>query len=100
MRRRSRSCFPTSRPLVEHCGTSFARGLMKHPKFVPQRTGSPRRTSAWPVALAAVVLTTLLAPSLHAQQNGRIVGRVTDSQSGAPISEAQVFVPGTGLGGL
>jgi outer membrane receptor protein involved in Fe transport len=42
----------------------------------------------------------LLVPSLDAQQTGRIVGRVTDAQSGAPIGEAQVFIPGTGLGGL
>ena len=31
---------------------------------------------------------------------GRIVGRVTAAESGAPISEAQAFLPGTGLGSL
>jgi outer membrane receptor protein involved in Fe transport len=76
---------------------------MRHVEFDPRRTGSPGHASAWPAVLAAVVaLAALFAPSLQAQaqQTGRIVGRVTDSQSGAPISEAQVFIPGTGLGGL
>src|SRR5688500_8664083 len=69
---------------------------MRHPKFDPHRTGAFGR-----VALAAVVaLAALFAPSLQARQTGRIVGRVTEAQSGAPISEAQVFIPGTGLGGL
>jgi outer membrane receptor protein involved in Fe transport len=35
-----------------------------------------------------------------AQQTGRVVGRVTDAQNGAPIGEVQIFIPGTGLGTL
>jgi TonB-dependent starch-binding outer membrane protein SusC len=42
----------------------------------------------------------LAAGRLSAQESGRIVGTVTDVQSGAPIAEAQVFIPSTGLGGL
>jgi TonB-dependent starch-binding outer membrane protein SusC len=41
----------------------------------------------------------LVAP-LGAQQTGRIVGRITAAESGTPIAEAQVFIPGTGLGAL
>jgi outer membrane receptor protein involved in Fe transport len=40
------------------------------------------------------------AGHVAAQQTGRIVGKVTDAQSGSPIGEAQVFIPGTGIGGL
>ena len=73
---------------------------MRIRKFDPRKTSSPGHAFAWPVALAAVVALTAFVPSLQAQQTGRIVGRVTDSQSGAPIGEAQVFIPGTGIGGL
>src|SRR5687768_14880749 len=74
---------------------------MRQHEFAPRWTGGSGHASAWPIALAVVfALAGLLAPSLDAQQTGRIVGRVTDAQSGAPIGEAQVFIPGTGLGGL
>jgi outer membrane receptor protein involved in Fe transport len=54
-----------------------------------------------PHALSALLTVLLLTASgLSAQQNGRIVGRVTNTESGGPISEAQVFIPGTGIGGL
>ena len=33
-----------------------------------------------------------------AQETGRIAGRVTDAASGAPISEAQVYIPASGIG--
>jgi outer membrane receptor protein involved in Fe transport len=50
---------------------------------------------------ALLFLPMAAAVPIGAQQvNGRIVGRVTQAESGAPIAEAQVFVPGTGLGGL
>ena len=39
----------------------------------------------------------LLAPSLGAQQ---VTGRVTNSQTGAPLSAVQVFIPGSGIGAL
>ena len=57
------------------------------------------RSLCWTGGLAAL----LLAPSteaLSAQQAGRIVGRVTATESGAPIGEVQVYLPGTGLGTL
>src|SRR5690606_24737017 len=37
---------------------------------------------------------------VEAQAGGRIVGLVTDGQSGQPLSEVQVYIPGTGLGAL
>ena len=56
-----------------------------------------RRTSY----LLAISLVAGLGPRYaQAQQTGRIVGRVTAAESGAPVSEVQVFVPGTGLGTL
>ena len=42
----------------------------------------------------------LFAASAGAQETGRIVGRVTATESGAPISAAQVFLPGVQLGSL
>src|SRR5688572_25188411 len=50
--------------------------------------------------LLAFVVSSLFVSSVQAQQNGRIVGRVTAAESGAPIGEAQVFIAGTGLGSL
>ena len=47
------------------------------------------------------VLMALVTISVEAQtQNGQIVGQVTDGQTGAPLSEVQVYLPGTGLGVL
>ena len=59
--------------------------------------GTARRFTSLMFALLAIALS---AVGLSAQQTGRIVGRVTTAESGAPISEAQVFIPGTGIGGL
>src|SRR4030095_15554028 len=42
----------------------------------------------------------VFAPPTAAQEPGRITGQVTDAQSGAPLSEVQVFIPGTGIGTL
>ena len=53
------------------------------------------------VGTALVVLMALVTTSAEAQtQNGQIVGQVTDGQTGAPISEVQVYLTGTGLGVL
>ena len=49
--------------------------------------------------VALVALPALLAVPAQAQ-TGQIVGVVTDGQSGAPLSEVQVYIPGTGLGAL
>jgi len=57
---------------------------------------SPWRTTP----LAAGVLALFLAPPLEAQENGRITGVVTESGSGGPVSEAQVYLPDQALGGL
>ncbi len=52
------------------------------------------------VVLGAGLLGAMLATGVAAQQTGRIVGKVTATESGAPVAEAQVFIPGTGIGGL
>ena len=50
---------------------------------------------------AFAVLMALITISAEAQtQNGQIVGQVTDVQTGAPLSEVQVYIQGTGLGVL
>ena len=50
---------------------------------------------------ALAVLMALVTISTEAQaQNGQIVGQGTDVQTGAPLSEVQVYIPGTGLGVL
>src|SRR5438552_2433936 len=68
----------------------------------PQRrlAGSLVRAPVMRTALLELALVALLPLAAGAQQTGRIVGKVTASESGAAIGEAQVFVPGTGLGGL
>jgi outer membrane receptor protein involved in Fe transport len=42
----------------------------------------------------------VFASPTAAQEPGRITGQVTDAQSGQPLSEVQVFIPGTGIGTL
>ena len=51
------------------------------------------------VGTVLLVLMGLITTSAEAQ-NGQIVGQVTDGQTGAPLSEVQVYLPGTGLGVL
>src|SRR5438093_10873377 len=63
------------------------------------RLGAPRPRSRGG-ALALLPLLALAPLAASAQQTGRIVGKVTSGESGAPVGEAQVFLPGTGLGGL
>lgn len=58
-----------------------------------------RPTLGRAVTLAALSLA-LAVGSLSAQATGTIAGQVTDSQSGRPLSEAQVSIPGTGIGTL
>ena len=50
--------------------------------------------------LLPLALSSLFTASAHAQQTGRIVGRVTEAESGAPIGGAQVFLPETRIGSL
>ncbi len=57
----------------------------------------PLRRSLLPIVGALVLLP---AASLAAQENGRITGVVTESGSGGPVSEAQVYLPGRALGVL
>ena len=69
-----------------------------HP-FAIQSTARRQRPRGWTsLPLSAAFL--LSAASLAAQDSGRISGTITDASSGAPVAEAQVFIPGTGLGGL
>ena len=54
-----------------------------------------------PDALSVLMTTMLLVvPSLGAQQDATVTGRVLDVQSGQPISAAQVFISSLDLGGL
>lgn len=48
--------------------------------------------------LVAVLLTAL--PAAVAAQTGTLTGRIADAQSGRPLIDAQVTIPGTGLGVL
>ena len=72
------------------------RAQVAAPRHRGLRLGWLRTTALLGAVLASLAQTQDLA----AQQTGRIVGRVTDSQSGAPIGEVQVFIAGTGLGTL
>jgi len=71
-------------PQLRQCGRTIALGYR-----------------AWGLAAAALALFALapLSPAA-AQQTGSITGRVTEATSGAPLGEVQVYVPGTGIGGL
>jgi TonB-linked SusC/RagA family outer membrane protein len=56
------------------------------------------RSRAW---LGALSLALLLGSTAAAQaQQASVTGRVTETGSGTPISDAQVFIVGTNLGGL
>jgi TonB-linked SusC/RagA family outer membrane protein len=56
------------------------------------------RSRAW---LGALSLALLLGSTAAAQaQQASVTGRVTEAGSGSPISDAQVFIVGTNLGGL
>ena len=56
------------------------------------------RSRAW---LGVLSLGLLFGSTAAAQaQQASVVGRVTEAGSGAPISDAQVFILGTNLGGL
>ena len=54
-----------------------------------------RTIGAWGVALVALAC---LAPGLSGQDAGSIAGRVTEEGSLRPLSSAQVFIEGTGIG--
>jgi hypothetical protein len=55
------------------------------------------RKSAWTIALA---LFSFLAADGSAQQTGTITGQVRDARSGAPVTAAQIHIPGLSLGVL
>ena len=60
---------------------------------------NPRSLRAWTGAVAAALL--LGGPALlSAQDTGTIAGQVLDAASARPLSDAQVYVPGTGVGTL
>ncbi len=52
------------------------------------------------LALGALAAVVLLSPPDLAAQGGSITGRVTDSQTGNPVSAAQVFIADLDQGGL
>ena len=64
------------------------------------RTGYRRRPGWSWVALAGIV--SVMPSGAHAQeqQTGRITGRVTDAQSGAPLSDVQVYLVGLNIGAI
>lgn len=51
-------------------------------------------------ALAAVLVLMGAMPGMVAAQTGTVVGTVVDAQSNRPLSNAQISIAGTGLGGL
>ena len=60
----------------------------------------PRRPWAWLPGLMILGLFVLSPGPVEAQTVGTVTGQVTDAQSGAPLSQAQVYLVGTGLGVL
>ncbi len=50
--------------------------------------------------LSLLVLVGLPGIASAQQQVGNITGTVTDATTGAPLTEVQIFLPGTGFGGL
>src|SRR5688500_18106557 len=64
--------------------------------------GEPAMRTKHRFLMGAFLLGSMLAfgQPAAAQEPGRITGQVTDGQSGQPLSEVQVFIPGTGIGTL
>ncbi|MSR36827.1 MAG: hypothetical protein EXR95_09355 [Gemmatimonadetes bacterium] len=62
--------------------------------------GNPSPWRAIVAGLFLFLVTALSATSAQAQTGGRILGLVTDAQSGQALGEVQVYLPGTGLGAL
>ena len=62
--------------------------------------GSPLTWRAAVTGLFLFALMAVFAPAAEAQTGGRIIGVVTDGQSGQALAEVQVYIPGTGLGAL
>lgn len=58
-----------------------------------------KRSSTWYRWCGGVMLLAV-APTVASAQMGTLTGRITDAQSGRPLLDAQVTVPGTGLGVL
>src|SRR5215216_3674604 len=63
------------------------------------RLSSPREVRMG-ARIAIVAMMLGFASQAGAQQAGRIVGRVTDAATGAPLAEVQVYIGGTGMGTL
>lgn len=71
---------------------------MSHDSFVPVSADS--RAAGVAARLAALLLLVTFPATAAAQQSGAVTGTVTDASSGEPLADAQVFVPGSGLGTL
>lgn len=65
--------------------------------FTNRRSSS---TLGWIAGVGCLLLVALLASPAHAQRTGRVMGTVTDAESGEPVAHVQVSVEGTGLGAV
>lgn len=62
---------------------------------------NPRKLSSPGLLLPAVALALVSAPlQIWAQSTGTVSGEVVEATSGRPLTGAQVFVPGTSIGGI
>ncbi len=58
------------------------------------------RSSTWCSVFAVMAMLLFATGDLAAQQTGNISGRIVDSQSGLPISSAQIYIPALDIGVL
>jgi len=75
---------------------------MKSPVSAARASGAHRSTVGWRSVLLGLMVLALLAlgaPVAEAQ-TGQITGTISNAQSGAPISEVQVYLVGQTLGAL
>jgi len=86
-------------------GTGFEFSVVADHLVVRERSASPRlyldglQAPASP-DMETIRVETSLGSYRPAVQEGRITGRVLDARTNSPVSEAQVFIPGTGIGML
>ena len=79
------------------------RRLVRLKEFLGRRrvrASSRARAHTCLGAMLAFIALALPLSGVSAQEPGRIAGRVTAIQSGGPVGEVQVFIPGAGIGTL
>src|SRR4051812_18190282 len=84
---------------VRHCRLQFVRARILFRRSKTNHHGGGMhftRSRAWVGALALLLGSTAAAQA----QQASVTGRVTEAGSATPISDAQVFIVGTNLGGL